>query len=98
MIALCYHLFMAQLLIRNLDEKIVVRLKEKAAASEMSLEQFLRDLLTREVTEQTSDYLHRLRDLRESIPPFDYDPVELIERDRESRDADFVRLFGSDPT
>ena len=51
MIAARYHPFMAQVLVRDLDDQIVSRLKVLAKAQNISLEQKFRDMAAREVQE-----------------------------------------------
>ena len=55
---------MAQILIRNMDDGVVARLKEKAAARKTSLEQFLREVLESEARSDRSVQLETLRELR----------------------------------
>lgn len=76
---------MAQLLIRRLDDDIVARLREKAKRQGVSLEQFLRDVVTREAGPSKEDYLEGLTRLRESIGPVNPALVqaELAEARRE---------------
>ena len=76
---------MAQLLIRNIDDGIVARLKEKAAEQHTSLEQFLRDLLSREASLGRAAQLAGLRAFREEAGEVAFDFTGAIRDDRESR-------------
>jgi antitoxin FitA len=55
---------MAQVLIRNLDDGVVQRLKERAAAQGRSLEQELRTILTGAARLNEEEFLHRAAELR----------------------------------
>ena len=76
---------MAQVLIRNLDENVVARLKDRAAEKHLSLEQFLRDLLTEQSQTDTHTRLENLRMFRENVEPFDFDFTAAIRSDRDAR-------------
>ena len=76
---------MAQILIRNMDDGVVARLKEKAAARKTSLEQFLREVLESEARSDRSVQLETLRELRESVGAFDFDFTAAIREDRDTR-------------
>ena len=76
---------MAQILIRNMDDGVVARLKEKAAARKTSLEQFLREVLEGEARSDRAHQLSKLRELREGAGVFDFDFTAAIRDDRDSR-------------
>ena len=73
---------MAQVLVRNLDDDIVLRLKEKAANENLSLEQYLRNVFEREARGTKADALARLKQMREDTGPFAFDPMAAIREDR----------------
>lgn len=76
---------MAQVLIRNLDEDVVARLKDRAAEKHVSLEQFLRDLLTEQSQADRQTRLENIRIFRESVEPFDFDFTMAVRNDRDTR-------------
>lgn len=78
---------MGQVLIRNLDDDVIARLKLKAAGLNLSLEQFLRDVLTEKARADRVEKLQKIRALRESIEPFDVDVVQVVRDGRDVRDA-----------
>jgi plasmid stability protein len=77
---------MAQVLIRQLDARVVAILKERARARGVSLEQSLRELLTG-AAQQHSDVRERLADLRRQTPARaqGLDVAALIREGREQR-------------
>ncbi len=77
---------MAQVLVRNLPDDVVARLKARAANENKSLEQLLREVIEREVKPGKDEALAALRRLREASPPFEFDSTEWV---REDRDSDF---------
>ena len=79
---------MAQVVIRNLDESVVERLKAHAAAEQKSLEQKLRDILTEAARPSRAELLAELDRIRAMTPP--HPPgaplaEDLIREDRDSR-------------
>lgn len=79
---------MAQVVIRNLDESVVERLKARAAAEQKSLEQKLRDILTEAARPSRAELLAELDRIRAMTPP--HPPgaplaEDLIREDRDSR-------------
>lgn len=77
---------MAQVLIRQLDERVVAILREQARSRGVSLEQSLRDLLTN-AAQQHSDVRERLAALRQQTPvrAQGLDVAALIREGREQR-------------
>lgn len=75
---------MGQLLIRNLDDSIILRLKEQAKRKGVSLEQHLRDMLSEEAA---PDKLELLRENAALLGATDYKmrpyPEDLIREDRD---------------
>jgi plasmid stability protein len=77
---------MAQVLIRQLEERVVAILRQQARARGVSLEQSLRELLTKAAQEH-SDVRQRLAVLRRQTPARaqELDVAALIREDREQR-------------
>ena len=75
---------MAQLLVRNLDDETAQRLKDQAAAQNLSLEQFLRNLLREAVTPKTTkaDTLSLADEIRAKMQRVKTDPSDIISADR----------------
>lgn len=75
---------MAQVLVRNLDDQVVERLRQRAKAEGKSLEQALRDLLTeaaRPDREEILAEMDRIRAMTPAVPQTD--SAELIREDRD---------------
>jgi len=78
---------MAQVLIRNLDEETVARLKRKAERAGLSLEGFLRHLLTQEAPSRT-ETIAAIEALRQTVaPPGPSEPLaeDVIREMRQAR-------------
>lgn len=90
MLSSCYHMAMAQLLVRNLDEKIVAALKARAERERKSLEQLLREILKREARPNAVDLIASARKIRAmgKTAPRSMNATDLI---REDRDANHGR-------
>nr|WP_254452307.1 hypothetical protein [Roseicella sp. DB1501] len=79
---------MAQLLVRNLDEAVVERLKARAARAGRSLEAELRDILTtvaKPSKEEVMARLDRSRAMLRPPRPGEATVVEMIREDRDGR-------------
>ena len=79
---------MAQVVIRNIDDDVVERLKARAAAEKKSLEQKLRDVLTEAAKPSRAEVIEELRRIRERSPPLPPGaPLaeDLIREDRDNR-------------
>lgn len=75
---------MGQVLIRNLDEAVIIRLKEDARKKGVSLEQYLRDLLTEKVQPSKTDLFAEIdRALEGSQYIMTVPPEDLIREDRD---------------
>ena len=76
---------MANVTIRNLDDQVVARLKERAKANNRSLEAELREILTREVGSMTRQervaLARRIAAMTPNVPQTD--SVELLREDRD---------------
>jgi antitoxin FitA len=80
---------MAQVVIRNIDDGVIERLKLRAAAQHKSLEQCLREVLAESARPNRAELLAQLMRLRGEIASHDtrgpYPTAEeLIREDRES--------------
>ncbi len=81
---------MGQVVIRNIDDRVLDRLKLRAAAQRKSLEQSLRDLLTDAAKPSKAELLMELERIRAMSPPRKPDAAyptaeELIREARDSR-------------
>ena len=79
---------MAQVVIRNIEDDVVERLKARAAAEKKSLEQKLRDVLTEAAKPSRAEVLaevDRIRAMTPPRPPGAPLAEDLIREDRDSR-------------
>ena len=79
---------MAQVVIRNIDDDVVERLKARAAAEKKSLEQTLRDVLTEAARPSRAELvaeLARYRAMSPPLPPGAPLAEDLIREDRDAR-------------
>ena len=81
---------MGQVVIRNIDDLVLERLKVKAAQERKSLEQSLRELLTEAAKPSRSELLAEVDRIRAMTPPrkpgVHYPSAEeMIREDRDSR-------------
>jgi len=82
---------MGQVLIRNIDDAVLARLKQRAAAEHKSLEQSLREVLAEVAQPSRAELFAELDRLRSRIaarekPGVQYPSAEeLIREDRDSR-------------
>ena len=74
---------MAQVLVRDLDDKIVARLKSMAKAQNISLEQKFRDLAAREVQEVEDRFERVAARICEQTRGSTLDSTALIREDRD---------------
>lgn len=74
---------MGQILIRNLDDRLIETLKCKAKSENTSLEQYLRDLLAETVQSERDAFDAFARGMRERSRPSLIDPTDLIREDRD---------------
>jgi hypothetical protein len=76
---------MGQILIRNLDETALIRLRQRADVRRIPLERLLREAI-HDLARPTQDELWTEADrLREAIGQVSGDSTDLIRRDRDSR-------------
>jgi plasmid stability protein len=83
---------MAQVLVRNLDDRVVERLKEKAAARGLSLEGFLRGILAEQARYDREEFIRRAAEIRARARP---DPAgRTILDDLDEGREDLLRKHG----
>jgi plasmid stability protein len=78
-----YDSIMAQLLVRNLDDAVVERLKLRARSRGMSLEQEVRTILTTAAQAGRAEIARHLEALRAEQRPGSVSVVDLIREDRD---------------
>jgi plasmid stability protein len=76
---------MGQILVRNLEDSVIERLKQRARKADKSLEQTVRDILTEAAKPSRAELLAEMDRIRESIGPVSLDATDLIREDRDSR-------------
>jgi plasmid stability protein len=81
---------MGQVVIRNIDDRVIERLKDRAAAQRKSLEQSLRELLTDAAKPSREELIAELKRIRAMTPTHKtgttYPTAEqLVREDRDSR-------------
>lgn len=75
---------MGQILVRNLDDAVIARLKEKAQREGASLEQTARDILTGATKPSRAEVIEAARQIRKRIGPVSGDSTALIREDRDN--------------
>ena len=86
----CRSIVVGQVIIRNIDDRVLERLRARALAQRKSLEQSLRDLLTDAARPSREELLAELERIRAMTPPHrrgaTYPTAEqLIREDRDTR-------------
>ena len=76
---------MGQILIRNLDDQALERLKFRAGERNVPLERFVRDALHDLARPSREELLEQARILREKVGLLPDDSTDLIREDRDSR-------------
>jgi plasmid stability protein len=77
---------MGQVIVRNLDDGVIARLKTKAKLRGHSLEQELREILTRAAPLSPAERLALADKIRAMTPqPLTTDSTDLIHEDRDNR-------------
>lgn len=74
---------MGQIIVRNLDEDIIARLKRRAAERKMSLERHVREVLAEAARPTRAEAIAKINALRESIGPVPGDSTAVIRRMRD---------------
>lgn len=93
MISACNHrskAVMGQVVIRNIDERVIDRLKAKAAEQRKSLEQSLRELLAEAAKPSRSEVIAEVDRIRAMTPPRQFaksypTAEQLVRESRDSR-------------
>lgn len=81
---------MASVTIRNLDDEVVARLKDRAKANKRSLEAELREILTRSAGSMTGEEFRQLAERISAMTP-DVPQTDSTLLIREDRDSDHGR-------
>jgi plasmid stability protein len=77
---------MAQVIVRNLDDRVIETLKDRAKRKGHSLEQELRDVISHAAKLSTAEKLEIIDRIRAMTPPGPHPLAEdLIREDRDSR-------------
>ena len=76
---------MGQILVRNLEDGVIERLKARALKADKSLEQTVRDILTEAAKPSREEILAEMDRIRAEIGPVSLDATDLIREDRDSR-------------
>lgn len=75
---------MAQVLVRNLDDAVLRRFKERAQRENVSLEETLRRVLTQAARPSRAEIVEEARRIREKIGSVPGDSTALIREDRDN--------------
>jgi plasmid stability protein len=75
---------MGQILVRNLDEAVIERLKLKAKRENSSLEQTVRDIITAAAKPSRQEVIDEIRRIRAMMPASTLDSAALIREDRDN--------------
>ncbi len=75
---------MGQILVRNLDDGVIARLKKRAELENTSLEQSLRQILTEAAKPLPAEVAEEIDALRRAIGPVSGDSTALIREDRDN--------------
>ncbi len=76
---------MGQILVRNLEDSVIERLKARALKADKSLEQAVRDILAEAAKPSKDELWAEIDRLRESAGRVSLDATDLIRQDRDSR-------------
>jgi antitoxin FitA len=80
---------MGQILVRNLDDEIIERLKARAAREKHSLEQTVRQILADAAKPSTAEILAGIDRIRAQSKPSNVDSVTIIRAWRDGDDPDY---------
>ena len=75
---------MGQILVRNLDDRVIERLKERARRENASLEHTLREILTEAAKPSRAQIIAEVDLLRKEIGSISGDSTDLIREDRDN--------------
>jgi plasmid stability protein len=76
---------MGQIIVRNLDDQVIARLKERARLTNQSLEHTVRNILFEAAKPSREEILAEMDRIRRRIGPVSLDATDLIREDRDSR-------------
>jgi plasmid stability protein len=74
---------MGQIIVRNLDDDVITRLKRRAAERKISLERHVRDVLAEATKPARAEALEKIVALRDSIGAVSGDSTAVIRRMRD---------------
>lgn len=74
---------MGQIIVRNLDEDVIARLKKRAAERKLSLERHVRDVLAEAAKPTRAEAIGKIAALRDNIGPVRGDSTPVIRRMRD---------------
>lgn len=74
---------MVDILVRGLDDDIAARLKEKARRGDRSLNELVKDILSKAARPSHKEFWEKVRSLRDSMGPMSDDSTNLIREDRD---------------
>lgn len=74
---------MGQIIVRNLDDDVIARLKRRASERNMSLERHVREVLAEAAKPSRTEAVARIAALRDSIGPVPGDSTAVIRRMRD---------------
>jgi plasmid stability protein len=75
---------MGQILVRNLADDVIDRLKQRAKGERLSLEQLVRNVLAEAAKPSRAEIIEAARRIRAKMPPSTLDSTELIREDRDN--------------
>ena len=76
---------MGQIIVRNLDDAVIARLKSRATANNTSLEQTVRAILSSATTGERDDVWRAIDEARNALKPSTIDSTVLVRQDRDRR-------------
>ncbi len=76
---------MGQILVRNLEDGVIERLKARARKADQSLEQTVRDILTEAASPSKDELWAEIDRLRKEAGRVSLDATDLIRKERDSR-------------
>jgi antitoxin FitA len=76
---------MGQILVRNLEDAVIERLKARALKADKSLEQTVRDILVEAAKPSKEEIWAEIDRIRAEIGPVSLDATDLIREDRDNR-------------
>lgn len=77
---------MGQILVRNLDDSVIERLKARALKADKSLEQSVREILVAAAKPSREEILADMDRIRARIGPVDFDITAAIREDRDNEE------------